>query len=330
MNVLDTGDDIHGPSFSHLVYIGRRWLREFFRLLLRSMIQAFRRARLGHRRKGGVYPPLADWMREHSGKHVVLLGASTSARALEAVLKSKGKPSDLVVIGCNWTNYLDIDLDLYISAHLVMCRLAQVSKIPPSMVINPTLDGRSAGYGLEPIMRKNFGDAPEKLFSAEVGPKKVVLYTNQNVLFLMINAALAMNPCSITFCGFERTSDIAKRTHFFARDIPLMKRILDDFVSIPDMDLMAHQKGSVATEMLQVVYAYFWASLFECLSENDTRAYMVVKQDQDRLADKRERYISEFVRIAEERSIPLYRLGDTTLFSDLPVSPTLGAPSEGL
>lgn len=326
-NVLGMAEDCSGPSFAHLRYIGRRWLLEYSRLLLTAGVGAAKCALRSDARSVGRYIPFKDWVSLNSGKHVLLLGASPSALEAESFFRGGRVPEDLIVVGCNWTNYLDVPLDMYISAHLVMCRLAQVSKKPPPLVVNPTPDGRSAGYGLEPIGRSNFGEDVGRLFSPFLGGHAPVLYTNRNVIFLMICAALALRPSSITFCGFENNTEVSRRVHFFARNVPLMKVILDDFLAIPDMDLMAHERGSVATEMLQIVYANFWASLFDSLEKVDARSYLVIKEVEDKLAVDRERHISEFVKLASARSLPLYRLGDTTLFSDLPISPVFGGIS---
>ncbi len=260
---------------------------------------------------------------EYRGKHLVLLGSSLSALEYEEYYQKNGKPNDHVVIGCNFTNYLDIDLDVYISAHLIACCVADKSKNKPKLIVNANQTGMAPGGRVFGVRRENFGADVAKVMAASDSSGPLCLYTNQNVLFLMLSLAYNLAPKSITFCGFEDTSKQELRARFYQKSPEIMSEMFYDINSLEELFLMGHGYTCPASELVSLAYNYFWVPLLQFvveekkISESDERVSHV-----ENVSTIRGEYIAEFLKL-DRCEIPLFRFGKTTLFSELPINPCM-------
>lgn len=257
-----------------------------------------------------------DFIEENSDKDILILGASSSALEVNKFTGAK-KPKNLLVIGTNWTTYLDIELDIFISAHLLMCCLADKALLRPKLIINPNKSGFNPGYGVYGVKRVNFGSDLNFLFQTDLLNCPPRLYTKQNVLFLMINLAINLNPKSVTFCGFENRMKEENTSYFFDNDSSIKHKIFSDIINLRDIELMGHSNGYVTTEILNILYSYTFPHQNQQGGRYKFRDHNMIKK----LFHNRDVLISEFLNHAKNANRKLHRLGPTTQFYDLPESP---------
>ena len=281
------------------------------------------KVKLGYSSKTKAYD-LSYQLKRYSNKHLILLGSSESVLEYEEYVRANGTPEDHVIIGCNFTNYLDLKLDIFISAHLITCLLAARSEAKPSIIINASKNGGNVGAGIFGVKRRNFDNNVEKITEAALQKEGGVLYTNQNVLFLMINLAFNMKPKSITLCGFEDTLNQGSRARFYQKSPALMNKIFLDIISLGELDLLGHGHQQPSAELLNLVYNYLWVPLGSFVDSgliNETKSR---ERHVDIVSKKRNKFIQLFLESKTDQ-IPLYRYGVTSLVSSLETSPYLAS-----
>lgn len=262
------------------------------------------------------YSDLEEKLRSLRDRPVLLAGASSSVLELERLSQVNKLPSKYIVIGCNWTNFLDIKIDFFVSSYYLMCQFAAERSDKVEWVLNASEFPIVRDKRITPIKRKNFGKNPALVMESYVSNNKALLYTNQNVMFLMLSLAYCIRPSSITLCGFESPDADPEWTHFFSGSKRRLGFMMDEFMKIAILKNSSKEiKGDSAKEVRDFIYRYFWcdSSISGCKSiSSDIRARTMS------LAKKREANLKKYLKVAEKNNIPHYRLGATTLFSGLP------------
>ena len=248
------------------------------------------------------------------GRHIIILGASPSAWEYKQRFQFLAEREDVLVIGCNWTNYLDVEIDFFVSAYPWVCRLAQKTGAKVKSILNPSLHGSYIGYGITNIKRENFGNDVGLMITNSLGPNNKILYSNQNVIFLMINLAYSLEPKSITFCGFEGRKGRDNWNHFYSGDSDLKNKIMSDIISLDDKDILTNSTFGSLDEILIGMYNNIFVPTFESV---ETKYSNFRSKKQVELSSKRDSLIDEFITLAEKNNVPLYRLGATSLFEEL-------------
>jgi hypothetical protein len=170
------------------------------------------------------------------------------------------------------------------------------------------------------VRRENFGKNVAKVKSASDRRRPLCLYTNQNVLFLMLSLAYNLAPQSITLCGFEDTRENNLRGRFYQQSPELMDEIFSDINSLDELFLMGHAYTCPASELISLAYNYFWVPLLKAGVTDDIPESSERVSHVEKISQKRSGYIAEFMSL-NPHCVPLFRYGRTTLFSELPLSP---------
>lgn len=257
------------------------------------------------------------------GRPILILGASPSALEIEKVAQLGSFPSDYVVIGCNWTNFLKIRVDFFVSAYYLLCQVAAESENDVAWVLNASPQPYMRNKRIVPVKRKNFGEDPMKVRSSFISRSGGLLYSNQNVLFLMLSLAYCFSPRSITFCGFESPAVDPKWTHFFSGDKKRLDFMMNEFMSLENLKNSSKEiDGDAAKEILNLVNRYFW--LDESSNIHRSNAHESMRRISN-VATKRQGNVEKYLLDQDVANIPHYRYGQTSLFSNLTLDPNIPA-----
>lgn len=266
-----------------------------------------------------TYSSLEKRIHEISGRPVIIVGASPSAVELERFFKSRKVSSKYVIIGCNWTNFLDIKVDFFVSSYYLFCQFAKQSgRVDWVLHASPSPSVRNKS--IVPIKRLNFGNNPERVLKSYVSKVGGCLYTNQNVLFLMLSLAHSIGPSSITLCGFESLSADPAGMHFFTNSKKRLDFMMDELIKIDNFRRSSKESGGdAAKELLSIIYRYFWCER-NTSQDNWKLSREMNPYEVTQLAKKREVHLNGYLQAAESKCIPHYRIGKTTLFSNFPLN----------
>lgn len=252
------------------------------------------------------------------GRDIVILGASPSALEYEDLYKRGKLRNSTTVIGCNWTNFLDARVDFLVTAYSINAALARTRSHNQIKVIQATLDGEDRGFGVNYVKRRGFGDDVTRVLQSVIDEKKRILYTNHNVLFLMLSLAHTMAPKSLTFCGFENSSTQPTWTYFFTGQPARIAEIMEAMQSLPWGDLQGKDYESPIQSLVEKIYFNILAPEL-VIKEDEGKLESRRRKTINHIAEIRERAITEYMNIVNAKEIPLARIGATTLFADLPV-----------
>lgn len=291
-----------------------RWIFHCLRKYLRLTIQ-----NLKSREQNKNQQTIHDLIQKYEKRHVVLVGAAPSAVSLENYNLEIENSDEIVVIGCNWTPYLRGRLDIFISPYIFQCALAQKRRPEIQYNLNPVLDGVHRGYGTICLKKRSFRGEVSFVLQESLRKKHPLLYTDQNVMWEMVNLAYGLRPKSIIFCGFDASSSDSVWTHFFENRPDTMAQMFQDITQLQNIEHLGKEHQSDMERHIHLLFRHLFLPSSQV--DQSTLKQPVPRSiiaDTGELARKRARLVDDFLECAAGMNAPIYRMGESTLFSHLP------------